>query len=95
MFIGIKEGKIYDICSDLRSKRDNSIPDKDYLDLPFDNWIIGDTWDSINNISLKDSPQRFEPIPKTEIELLQEKNAEFETRIAELEAKNAALEAAK
>ena len=95
MFIGIKEGKIYDICSDLRSKRDNSIPDKDYLDLPFDNWVIGDTWDSINNISLKDSPQRFEPIPKTEIELLQEKNAEFETRIAELEAKNAALEAAK
>lgn len=102
MFIGIKEGKIYDICSDLRSKRDNSIPDKDYLDLPFDNWIIGDTWDSINNISLKDSPQRFEPIPKTEIELLEEKitdletkNTDFEARIAELEAKTIALEAAK
>ena len=102
MYIGIKNGKIFDICSDLRHKRDNSIPDIDYLNLPMEDWVIDDTWDSINNISLKDSPQRFEPIPKTEIELLEEKitdletkNTDFEARIAELEAKTIALEAAK
>lgn len=45
----------------------------------------------------KDNPQitDFSIKIKTEIELIQEKNAEFETRIAESEAKTAALEAKK
>ncbi len=75
MKIGIKEGKIYDICSKLTHghKRDDSIPDKDYLDLPMGDWIVGDTWDFEKNISLKDSPQRFiEPEP-TELELLKKR----------------------
>ena len=94
MKLGIKDGKIYDICSELINKRDNSINDKDYLDLPMDDWCIGDSINSDGSNHLKDSPIRSIPPPKTELELLQEKNAEFETRIAELEAK-AALEAAK
>lgn len=86
MKIGIKDGKIYDICSDLRNKRDNSIEDKDYLDLPMNDYYIGDTWDFENNISLKDSPQRFEEKPKSELEL---KLEQLENRILELELKEA------
>ena len=78
MFVGIKNGKIHDICSDLRHKRDDSISDKDYLNVENDNLCINDTWDFKNNKSLKDSPQRFiEPKP-TELELLQEKTQSLE-----------------
>ena len=79
--IGIKDNKIYDVCNDLRSKRDDSIPDKDYLDLPFDNWFIGDTWDFENNVSLKDSPKRFEEPPKTRLDLIEEKLLEIEKKL--------------
>lgn len=79
MKLGIKEGKIYDICSIFHDKRDDSIKDRDYLDFPRGNWVIGDTWDSLNNISLRDAPIRSAPKPKTEFELL-------EARIKVLEA---------
>jgi len=80
MYIGIRNGKIYDVCSELVNKRDNSIEDKDYLDLKMGGWVIGDSWDSEKNISLKDSPQRFEERPKSELELLKEKVEKLEKR---------------
>jgi len=85
MKLGIKEGKIWDVCSDLRYKKDDSIPDKDYLDLLMGDWKIGDTWDFKTNESLKDSLQRFEEKPKTVLEL---KIEELEARILELESKS-------
>jgi len=85
MYIGIKDGKIWDICSELKYKRDNSINDKDYLDLPMGDWLIDDTWDSINNISLNDAPIRTAPKSKTELELLQETVQDLEARILTLE----------
>ena len=73
MFVGIKNGKIHDICSDLRHKRDDSISDKDYLSVENNDLCINDTWDLKTNINLKDSPQRFIEPESTELELLQEK----------------------
>ena len=84
MKLGIKDNKIYDVCSNLENKRDDSIQDKDYLDLDMDNWFIGDTWDFKAKISLKDSPMRFEKPPKTELEL---KVEELALKITELEKK--------
>jgi len=87
MKIGIKNNKIWDICSELINKRDDSIPDIDYLDLEMGDWFIGDNWDSKNNISLKDSPKRFEKPPKSELELLEEKVLQLEQKIEKLEKK--------
>ena len=84
MKLGIKDGKIYDICSDLRNKRDDSISDKDYLDLPIGDWEIKDTWDFEKNESLKDSPIRYIEKPKSDLELRME---EVEERIKKLEGK--------
>lgn len=47
-------------------------------------WFIGDTWDFEKNISLKDSPRRFEKKPKSTLELKIEK---LELRIIKLEGK--------
>lgn len=78
-FIGILEGKVFDICSDLVNKRtrDNGIElSKEelekirYLETKENDIVIGDSWDFVNNISLKDSPKRIPIIPeKSEIEL--------------------------
>ncbi|KKN90799.1 hypothetical protein LCGC14_0223820 [marine sediment metagenome] len=91
MKLGIKDGKIHDICSKLINKRDNSIDDKDYLDLPMGDWVSYDSWDSINNISLKDSPNRNIIPQKTpeqiKIEELEAKNIDLEARIMALENK--------
>lgn len=84
MYIGIKNNKIYDICSDLRNKRDNSINNRDYIKTSLRDLFVGDTWDFDNNISLKDSSQRFEEAPKSELEL---KIIELENRIKKLEVK--------
>ena len=84
MKLGIKDGKIWDVCSDLRNKRDDSIPDKDYLNLSRGDWFIDDTWDFEKNESLRDSPKRFEEKPKTVLEL---KIEEIESRLNILEAK--------
>ena len=73
MYIIIKERKIYDICSDLRHKRDNSISDKDYLNVINDDLCINDNWNFENSVSLKDSPQRFIEPEMTELELLKER----------------------
>ena len=85
MKLGIKDGKIWDICSDLRNKRDNSILDIDYLDLPRGDWVTGDTF--LNNISLKDSPIRLIEKPKSELELLREEMEVLKNRIKDLEEK--------
>ena len=87
MKLGIKDSKIYDICSSLESKRDDSIDDKDYLDLPMEDWVVGDTWDFDNNISLKDSPLRFIEPQKSELEL---KIEELELRLEIIENKELA-----
>jgi len=82
MKLGIKDGKIFDICSELSYKRgDSNIPDEDYLDFPIGDWFIGDTWDFNNNISLKDSPKRFEEPPKSELELVKERISEIEKKL--------------
>ncbi len=85
----IVNGKIEDICT-LKykgSKRDSKIPDSKYIQTNESDMIIGDTWDSINKISLKDAPKRFEIPPKTELELLQEKYNDLETRLKIIEEK--------
>lgn len=84
MLLSIKDNKIYDICSELSFKRDNSTLNENYLDLKMDDWVIGDTWDSKLNISLKDSPLRdFTPIKPP----LETKVRDLELRIKELEKK--------
>ena len=84
MYVGMKEGKIWDVCSRLKYKRDDSIPEKEYLDLPMGDWVIGDTWDFEKRESLKDAPKRFEDPEKTVLEL---KIEELESRLNILEAK--------
>ena len=72
-YIGLIDGKIYDICSDLINKRGNLIKDENYIiqEVGGGDYFIGDTWDFDNNTSLKDSPQRtstIPPLPKSDIE---------------------------
>lgn len=84
MHVGIKDGKIYDICSDLRHKRDSSINDNDYLDVKNNDSCIDDTWNFEKNESLKDSPFRFiEPEP-TELELLEKRIQKLEDLVLKL-----------
>jgi len=90
MRIGIKDGKIYDICSDISHKRDDTIKDEDYLDLPKGDWRIDDTWNSKKNISLKDALRRVEPIEENLAGLLQK--TEEQLKIEELEARILELE---
>jgi len=87
MYVGIKDGKIYDVCSNLKSKRDNSISDLDYLDLPIKDWQIDDTWNFETNESNKDSFRRSEKPPKTELELLREEMDNLKSRLSLLEVK--------
>ena len=93
IFIGIKDGKIWDICSELIYKRDDdSLLDKDYIkiDIGTFDYVIGDTWDFDNNVSLMDSPRRSLPPEKTALELrieeLEAKNQEIIDRLNELES---------
>lgn len=61
LYIGIKDGKIYDVCSDLSIKRDNTIDDEDYIlreGCAGSEFQIDDTWDFENDKSLKDSLKR-------------------------------------
>jgi len=82
-YIAIKDGKIYDICSNLKNKRDDTIRDEDYKLLLLDgSWVIGDSWDSENDTSLTDSPLRNPPVVKSMLEL---KVEDLEARITELE----------
>ncbi len=96
MYIGIKDNKIHDICSDIKWKRDNSIKDEAYLDLKINvhNIMIGDTWDSQNNVNLEDSVHRtriLSDILKTndqlKIEALELKINEMDIKIKDLEKK--------
>lgn len=83
MYIGILDGKVYDICSNLRHKRDNNIDDKDYLEIEKKDIYIDDTWE--NNTSLKDSHFRTDPMPDNMKSKLELKLEELELKIKKLE----------
>jgi len=87
MYIGIKEGKIFDICSNILNKRGDSDDSVQYFELKRKNWVIGDTWDFENKVSLEDAPIRFADPPKTELELLREEVEDLKTRITSVESK--------
>lgn len=90
-YIGVKNGKVWDVCSTLLNKRDNSIKDEDYIesDISMGDVIAGDTWNDGNPI--KDSPLRSVVPEKTVQELknneLQAKIDALENRIKDLEGK--------
>lgn len=86
-YIGIIDGKIADVCSDLvNSNYDTEIVD--YIEVSQYNQqgkcLPKDTWDSLNNVSLTDAPIRTAPKEKTPLEL---KIEELEARIQVLEDK--------
>lgn len=94
MYVGIREGKVFDICSHLANKRlkDDGVdidPDSvayiliSEAEMIKKNILVGDTWDFENQDSLKDSPARI-PQPDKE-DILQEKIQELEDRIKALE----------
>jgi len=93
MYYGIRNEKVWDVCGDLRNKRTAEdgvllIPKEleqiQYLNLILEDVFVGDSWDFVNNINLKDSPQRFVIPEKSEIE---KKLIELEDRIKKLEEK--------
>ena len=84
IYVGIKEGKIYDLCDRLVNKRDNSIEDKDYLHFEKDmDFQIGDPWDYELNDSIKTNRVRI----KSEFELLQIEVENLKSKIELLEKK--------
>lgn len=88
LYIGIKNGKIYDVCSDLSIKRDNTIEDKDYIlreGNAGSDFQIDDTWDFGNDESLKDSIKRISNV--LTIEKLELKMDLLESRLLTLEGK--------
>lgn len=93
MFIGIIDGKVVDVCSDLiNSNYDPEV--ETYLDIEdekYSNIFPGDTWDFDNNVSLKDAPQRTAQRVKSaqelKIEQLEAKLASQELRLKALEDK--------
>lgn len=94
MYIGIKNGKVVDICSDLINANIGIFTDSedDYIEMKEEEFYqlrmeIGDSWDFENNINVPDSPKRSEPQPKSRLELLEEKMIELESKIIELERK--------
>lgn len=85
VYIGIRDKKIWDMCSELESKRtDFNLPIEKYLFLEINDYFVGDTWNFEKNISLKDSPKRFEKPKKTDLEL---QLKSIESRLLELEKK--------
>ena len=90
----IIDGKILDMCT-LKykgSKRDDTVPDEDYISVKGNNIKIGDTWDFEKGISLQDSPIRFiEPEP-SELELLKIEMEDLKTRITNLESSSISTE---
>lgn len=89
-FIGVKNGKIWDICSDLRNKRDDSIPNEDYIDVESTNDMsIDDTWDNSGKTNIPDAPRRTAPRVKSaqelKIEELEAKIIDQELRLRNLE----------
>ena len=91
MFIGIKDGKIWDMCSRIENKRNvDSIPDNEYIyvEEPKVRYYVDDTWDFIKKVSLLDSPRRDIPPDKTPEELI----AELEIRLVSAEEKIVILE---
>jgi len=86
MYIGIKDGKIFDIVSDLRHKRDINDKTVKYIEMEMGDIFIGDSWE--NNTNLKDSPQRLISIPEPKDNLeLEEIIKDLEARIKKLEGK--------
>ena len=71
-YIGIIDGKIVDVCSDLRNS--NYDPKEiTYIEVSQYNQngrcFPQDTWDDVNNVTLKDSPKRTAPREKSVLEL--------------------------
>lgn len=80
MFIGIKDKKVFDICSDLRHKRDPNDVTVKYIESKEGNIFIDDTWEPNH---LADSPQRIPIAPeKSPLEL---KLEALEARLDKLE----------
>ncbi len=100
MFYGIKEEKIWDVCSKMINKRtkDNGIPTvaEFYIEIDDGSYIPGDSYNDITKEISKDSPQRFIEPEKTSEQLrlddLETKNIDLEARIAVLESKIEAKE---
>jgi len=78
-FVGIRDGKIHDITTSLKNKRDNDNKVK-YLETDLPDLCVDDTWE--NGMSLKDSKRRNTIPVKTKLEL---KIEELEARIEKLE----------
>ena len=84
LYIGIKDGKVWDITSELINKRGPDIPDEEYILKENIDIYINDSWDFDNSINIPDSPRRFAEPEKTTEQL---KIEELEARILALEVK--------
>lgn len=89
MHYGIKDGKVWDRCSDLRNKRmfDNGVPMEAefYIEKDDRSYTTGDSYNQLSEEITKDSPSRI-PV-KTELQLLQEEVADLKSRLIILEDK--------
>jgi len=86
LYIGIKDGKIYDIRSNLLVRRNDMIAEQDYIQRDGragKEFQIEDTWDFDNDKSLEDSPLRISTILT---------NIELEDRLKLLESRTQLLE---
>lgn len=85
MYIGIKDGKVWDKVTELINKRGSDIADKDYKIAKTLDICIDDTWNILTDTNNKDSPRRFEEPEKEPWEI---KIEELQSQIDELK-KNA------
>lgn len=93
MFVGIRNGKIWDICEPLKNKRkredgilltEEELAKIIYIEIKNkSDVVVGDTWDFENSINIPDSPLRDTIPEKSEI---QKKLEELELRIETLES---------
>ncbi len=66
MYIGIKDGKVWDKCFKLANKRTlESLDDDKYFKTNEKDVVVGDTWLFDKGISLRDSPLRFVVVEKS------------------------------
>jgi len=95
MYYGIKDGKVWDVCSDERNKRtkDNGVPTlaEFYLELNDVSYRTGDSYNDVSKEITKDSPQRFATPEKSQLELrvqaLEIENGDLKNRLSSLESK--------
>lgn len=98
IYIGIREGKVFDACTNLKNIRtkDDGIEinpslttyiEMNEIEFMNKNILVGDTWNYELDDSIKDSNLRSLPKIKKPIDLANDKIQELETRISELEKK--------